>query len=396
MLTLLSALGLALPLVAGTPPEVQAVAAANNQFALDLYARLRPPDGNLFFSPYSVHKTLTIAYAGARGDTAREMAAVLHFLPGRGDPHRAYREARKLLNQKADRRGVQLALSANLWGQRGNRFEKSFLKLLEDCYGAGLQEVDFTAPEAARRTINAWAEKQTNHKIRELFPEGTIKLTTRLVLASAIYFKGDWARAFPRSGTRNEPFWLDARRTVQAPLMSQTGEFGYFADEQLQVLELPYVGRDLAMVVLLPRRRDGLADLEKALTADRLAAWLGKLRAQKVEVSLPRFKLTGEFSLGDTLAALGMKRAFVSGAADFGGMDGGREALFITAVRHRAFVEVNEEGTEAAAATGAAVGTLSAEPPAAVPVFRADHPFVFAVRDVRTGVLLFLGRVARP
>jgi serpin B len=150
------------------------------------------------------------------------------------------------------------------------------------------------------------------------------------------------------------------------------------------------------MVVLLPRRRDGLADLEKALTADRLAAWLGKLRAQKVEVSLPRFKLTGEFSLGDTLAALGMKRAFVSGAADFGGMDGGREALFITAVRHRAFVEVNEEGTEAAAATGVAVGWLSAGPPSAVPVFRADHPFVFAIRDVRTGVLLFLGRVARP
>jgi serpin B len=396
MLILVSALGLALPFVAGTPPEVQSVASANNRFALDLYARLRSPDGNLFFSPYSVHKTLTMAYAGARGDTAREMAAVLHFPSGQGDPHRAYREARKLLNQKAAQRGVQLALSANLWGQRGYRFEKSFLNLLQECYGAGLQEVDFTAPEAARQTINAWVGKQTNQKIRELFPEGALNLTTRLVLASAIYFKGDWAQPFKKSGTRDDTFWLDARTRAQVPMMNQTDVVGYCEDGQVQVLELPYVGRGLAMVVLLPRQRDGLPELEKSLTAEKLAAWAGRLRAQKVEVSLPRFKLTGAFSLGDTLAALGMKRAFVSGAADFGGMNGGRESLFITAVMHRAFVEVNEEGTEAAAATGAAVGSLSMEPRAAVPVFRADHPFVFAVRDVRTGVLLFLGRVARP
>jgi len=272
MLTLLSALGLALPLVAGTPPEVQSVASANNQFALDLYARLRSADGNLFFSPYSVHKTLTMAYAGARGDTAREMAAVLHFPPGPGDPHRAYREARKLLNQKAAQRGVQLALSANLWGQRGYRFEKSFLSLLEECYGAGLQEVDFTAPEAARQTINAWVGKQTNQKIRELFPEGALNLTTRLVLASAIYFKGDWAQPFKKSGTRDDTFWLDARTRAQVPMMNQTDVFGYCDDRQVQVLELPYAGRDLAMVVLLPRRRDGLAELEKSLTAEKLAA----------------------------------------------------------------------------------------------------------------------------
>jgi serpin B len=396
MLTLLSALGLSLPLVADTPPEVQSVAAANNQFALDLYARLRGGDGNLFFSPYSVHKTLAMAYAGARGDTAREMAAVLHFPLGQGDPHRAYLATRKLLNQKAAQRGVQLALSANLWGQRGYRFEKSFLNLLQECYGAGLQEADFTAPETARQTINAWADKQTNHKIRELFPEGTLNVTTRLVLASAIYFKGDWAQPFPRSGTRDDTFWLDARTKAKIPMMNQTGAFGYYDDGQLQILELPYVGRDLAMVVLLPRHRDGLAELEKSLTAEKLVAWAGRLREQKVEVSLPRFKLTGAFSLRDTLTALGMKRAFISGEADFRGMDGGREPLFVSAVEHRAFVETNEEGTEAAAATGVAVGSLSMEPRREVPVFRADHPFVFAVRDVRTGVLLFVGRVARP
>jgi serpin B len=396
MLTLFSALGLSLPFVAGTPPEVLSVAAANNQFALDLYARLRGASGNLFFSPYSIHKTLAMAYAGARGDTAREMAAALHFPAGQGDPHRAYREARKLLNQKAARRGVQLALSANLWGQRGRRFEKPFLSLLQDCYGAGLQEADFTAPEAARQTINAWVEKQTSQKVRELFPKGTLNVTTRLVLASAIYFKGDWAQPFRKGGTRDDTFWLDARNQARVAMMNQTGTFGYCEDGQLQVLELPYAGRDLAMVVLLPRQRDGLADLEKALTAEKLAACVSRMRPQKVEVSLPRFKLTGAFSLRDTLAALGMKRAFASGEADFRGMDGGREPLFLSAVEHRAFVETNEEGTEAAAATGVVVGSLSMEPRGAVPVFRADHPFVFAVRDVRTGVLLFLGRVARP
>jgi serpin B len=400
MLSLISVLGLTLPLAAGAPADIQAASAANNQFAFDLYGRLRSQDGSLFFSPYSIDKTLAMTYAGARGDTAKEMAAVLHLKPDQDQPHRAFLEMRKLLNRGTDpaasNRAVQLSLSANLWGQHGYRFRKEFLGLLRECYGAGLEEVDFGAPDQAEKTINAWVQKQTRGKIPELFPPDSLNINTRLVLASAIYFKGDWGHAFEKSQTRSEAFRVNAATTVPVPLMHQTETFGYFEDDRLQVLRMPYQGDNLAMLVLLPKKGEGLADLEKTLTAEKLATWVGQLREQKVEVALPKFKLTGGFSLEDTLKALGIKNAFAGGEADFSSMTDGREPLFISAVVHRAYVDVNEEGTEAAAATGVAVESLSLPLRQAVPVFRADHPFVFAVSDVRTGVILFLGRVVQP
>src|SRR5262249_9365927 len=219
-----------------------------------------------------------------------------------------------------------------------------------------------------------------------------LDITTRLVLASAIYFKGDWDRPFAKSQTRTEVFWLADGTRARVPLMQQTGTFAYFENDQLQGLRMPYAGKDLALFVLLPKKKDGLADLEKTLTAEKLASWQGQLREQEVEVFLPKFKLASQFSLRETLEALGLKRAFTA-AADFSGMNGGRETLFISAVTHKAFVDLNEEGTEAAAATGVAISTLSAPNRSAVPVFRADHPFVFAIGDVRTGLILFLGRV---
>jgi serpin B len=406
MLSLLSVLGLTLPLLAGAPQEVQAVVTANNQFAVELHNQLRRDDGNLFFSPYSINKTLAMVYAGARGDTAGEMAAVLHYTLGPDRQHQAFRETRGLLNGSRggmagflpalrDKHDVQLYLSANLWGQRGHAFQKGFLDLLRDCYGAGLEEVDFTASEQAARTINSWVDKQTNHKIPTLFTPDAFDLNTRLVLASAIYFKGDWVHAFDRDRTRDEPFHLSPQKTAAVPMMHQTARLGYFEDEQLQGLLLPYEGRNLAMLVLLPKRVDGLADLEKTLSATKLAALMGQANEQKVDVSLPRFRLTGAFELRDPLTALGMKKVFHSGEADLGGMDGGQEGLFVSAVTHKAFVEVNEEGTEAAAATGAVVTTLAAAPPAMV-AFRADHPFMFAICDVQTGLILFLGRMVQP
>jgi serpin B len=406
MLSLLSLLGLTLPLLAGSPQDVQAVVTANNQFAFDLHNQLRRHDGSLFFSPYSINKTLAMVYAGARGDTASEMAAVLHFTLGPDRQHQAFRDVRVLLNRSREglpsvippRRGkhdVQLYLSANLWGQRGHEFQKGFLDLLRDCYGAGLQEVDFAASEQAARTINVWVDKQTNHKIPTLFTPESFDLNTRLVLASAIYFKGDWIHAFDRDRTRDEPFQLSPHKTAVVPMMHQTARLGYFEDEQLQGLLLPYEGRNLAMIVLLPKRVDGLPDLEKTLTATKLAAWLSHANEQKVDVSLPRFRLTGEFGLNVPLTALGMRKVFRSGEADLGGMDGGQESLFVSAVVHKAFVEVDAQGTEAAAATGAIIGTLSAAPPATV-AFRADHPFVFAMCDMQTGLMLFLGRMVQP
>jgi serpin B len=408
MLSLLPTLALTLPFTPATPPEVQAVLTANNQFALDLYRQLRTGEGNLFFSPYCIDKALCMVHAGARGDTAEEMARVLHFTLEPQHQHRAFREARQLLNAPAERKpwGFRLGrgkaegpfhLSANLWGQQGCSFEKSFLNLLRECYGAGLREVNFADGETARQTINGWAESETDHRIRDLFPPGVLNRTTRLVLASAIYFKGDWVHPFDRDQTRKAAFGSSAADEVKAPLMKQTETFGYFENEELQVLQMPYQGKKLALVVLLPRKRDGLPDLEKTLTAEGLTAWLGGLREQKVDVALPKFKLTAPFDLKEALSAMGMKKAFLGGVADFGGMNGGRESLYLSAVLHKAFVDVNEEGTEAAAATGAAMATLSAgaaQP--RVPVFRADHPFAFAIRDVPTGAILFLGRLVRP
>jgi serpin B len=399
MLSFLCAVGLVLPLPAGSPPEVQAVVATNNQFALDLYNQVRSRHENVILSPYSVSKALAMAYAGARGDTAREMAAVLHVTLGQERHHRAFLAMRNVLNHasgnpRRGQRGVQLYLSANVWGQRGCTFQKDYLHLLRECYGAGLEEVDFQMSEEARKTINAWAGRQTAGKIPELFELGAFNPLTRLVLASAICFKGDWVHPFKTSDTSNEPFRTGAGPGVRVPLMSQTATFGYLEDDQVQALRLPYAGRDRAMLVLLPRDRDGLANLEKSLTAARLAAWAGQLGERDVEVWLPRFRLTGGCDLRDTLVSLGMRRAFCPAAADFGGMNGGREPLFISAAVHKAFIDVNEEGTEAAAATGVAMATLSA--PLGRPVFRADHPFLFTIYDTRTGVILFLGRVVRP
>jgi serpin B len=398
-----------LTLLAGTlPEEVQSVVTSNNQFAFDLCGQLRGQDGNVFLSPYSITKTLAMTYTGARGDTAREMARTLHFSLDPDRQARAFAAARKVLNGTqagfapnlaavfGGKRGVQLHLAASLWGQQGYGFQKQFLAVNQECYGAGLQEIDFRAPEQARQTINAWAGQQTHRKIQELFPPDVLDINTRLVLASAIYFKGDWSKQFPKNATHDEPFRGTAGQQVQVQMMNQTDVFGYFETEDVQGLQLPYEGGNLAMLVLLPKKEEARADLEKTLTADRLADWISRLREQKVQVSLPKFTVTSTFSLADTLSALGMKKAFRSGEADFSGMNGGRESLWISSVNHGAFVEVNEEGTEAAAATGAVVTALGIEPGSKVAVFRADHPFVFAIRDVRTGMLLFLGRVVQP
>jgi serpin B len=381
--------------------DAQSVIAANNQFAFDLYGRLRGTEKNLFLSPYSIVKALAMVYAGARGQTAAEMAEVLHFRLDPESQSRAFAEARKLLNAHKDpsgSKGVQLRLAAGLWGQKGYSFRKDFLALLQDSFGAGLATVDFRrAPEPARLAINGWVEQYTAGKIKDLFPPGMLNPDTRLALVTAIHFKGDWASPFARNATTPEPFFPPSGKKVLVPMMGHTDTFGYLENNDLQALELPYAGGEWAMVVLLPRKVDGLAALEKSLSAEQFAGWMGQLCRREVKVFLPRFTMESAFSLADTLEALGIRRAF-GVSADFSGMSAGGEPLYIGAVVHKAFVEVHEEGTEAAAATGvsiapgAAPGMIHVEPP----VFRADHPFLFAIRDLRTGTLLFLGRVVHP
>jgi serpin B len=335
-----------------------------------------------------------MTYGGARGYTEKQIAQVLHFPWKNQDLHKVFSELESHLNDMGQSESVELSIANGLWAQRDYPFLQEFLDLVENSYRAKLSHADFqTAHEAVREEINLWVENQTNDKIKDLLKPGVIGALTRLVLVNAIYFKGLWASPFEEAATRDDTFWTAPDVKVDVPLMTQEDEFGYMEDDQIQVLELPYTGDDLSLVVLLPKTVDGFSDLEDTLSVDGLDTWLGQLMKGKVQVFLPRFKIAASLSLAETLASMGMPDAFRTPEADFSGMDGTR-SLFISAIVHQAFVDVNEEGTEAAAATAAVVGLTAM--PAPSPVFRADHPFLFLIRENRSGSILFLGRVVDP
>ena len=393
------------PKTAGTAERL--VVEGNNMFALELYAKLRSQRGNLFVSPYSISTALAMAQAGARGRTASQMAQVLHLptatsekqelstvAPDERQVASAYGRIIKDLNKRGQKGAYTLTVANALWGQKGFGFLKEYLELVRTEYDGRLTEVDFVrAADAARKTINTWVEKQTRGKIKDLIPEGVLDSTTRLVLTNAIYFKGNWARQFKKDQTQGGAFTLIGGRTIQVPMMNQTAEFRYMETQTLQALELPYVDKELSMVILLPKEKDGLSKLEETLTSEELSQWLARLFSREVVVSIPKFKATTQFSLASVLQSMGMTDAF-SGSADFSGMDGKKD-LFISAVIHKAYVDVNEEGTEAAAATGV-VMKLTSLGPSETPVFRADHPFLFLIRDNKSGGILFIGRVMDP
>jgi serpin B len=373
-------------------PDAVAVARGATAFALDLYQQLRHGKGNLFFSPYSISTALAMTYAGARGNTEVEMAQTLHFQLPPERLHETFAALERNLNAVQEKGDVLLSVANALWPQVGYAFLASYLDLVKRFYGVSITPLDFVHDaEAARVQINGWVEEETGEKIKDLIPPGLLDELTTLVLTNAIYFKGNWASQFDTKKTKESPFWLATKRAVDVPMMTQKRSFGYRAFGDLQVLELPYVGDDLAMILLLPRTVDGLSALEDALSVKNLAKWTAHLWPQEVEVFLPRFKATSAFKLGGTLVEMGMRDAF--GAADFSGMTGGRD-LFISDVLHKAFVDVNEEGTEAAAATAVIMRTMALG--MGPPVFKADHPFIFLIRDNFSGSVLFLGRVMDP
>jgi serine protease inhibitor len=372
----------------------KAVVAGDNAFAVSLYGQLRKQSGNLFFSPESISTALAMAYAGARGDTASEMAKTLHFTLPPGQLHPAMGALLRQLNARQD--NYQLSVANALWAQQGYTFRDEFLKLLKSDYDAGLNQVDFKgSSESVRSTINRWVEQKTQDKIKDLLQPGSLKPDTRLVLTNAIYFKGNWETQFDKAQTTDEDFHLSPSQKKRAPLMHREGGFNYFNGGTFQILEIPYKGKDLSLVILLPNEIGGLSSLEESLTGS-IQEWLGHLAlVSKVIVTMPRFKMTRQFELGATLGAMGMPAAF-SGGADFSGMTGKRD-FSISEVIHKAFVDVNEEGTEAAAATAVTMRALAIRVPAQPPpVFRADHPFVFLIRDNRSESILFMGRVADP
>jgi serpin B len=369
--------------------------AGNAAFALDLYARLRTADGNLFFSPYSISTCLAMTYGGARGNTAAQMARTLHFDTNQNQLAASFGELQRQLNKVREKQGIELDIANGLWAQKDHPFLPAFLDVARQSYEANLKQVDFRLRlETARMEINDWVSHKTKGKIADLIQPGALDPMTRLVLANAIYFKGRWAKEFDKHHTINAPFSLALTRKVQAPLMNLTAGSRYAEVEGLQLLELPYVGDDLSMVILLPRAIDGLTGIEGRLNEQTLNRWLAQARDQKVNVFLPKFKLLAQFSLAQTLVEMGMADAF-SSRADFSGMDGARD-LFVSAVVHKAFIDVNEEGTEAAAATGAVMKSMALVRPLPVPVFRADHPFLFLIRETHSGSILFLGRVVDP
>ncbi len=372
-----------------TSPASAATAAA--RFGFELFARLRQAPGNAFFSPLSIEMALAMATDGAAGETARQMRAALHLPAGAPPDFGAL--SRQL--SPADT-AYELVIANALWGDRGASFRPQYLDRLKRGYGAELNQVDFADPRRASAAINGWVRLRTRDRIQDLIPPEMIGPRAKLILTNAVYFKGRWAEAFDEAKTGEQDFTPIRGPGLRTPFMQITHRYRYAENARAQVLELPYAGGGLSMLVVLPRRSADLEAVEKELTFDGVKGWLARLGSRLVEVHLPRFRLETQYALEETLPGMGMADAFDAGRADFSGMDGRRD-LFISLVTHKAFVEVNERGTTAAAATGVMAPTALIRPAAEVPVvFRADHPFVFVIRDSRSGAVMFVGRLARP
>lgn len=371
--------------------------AATNAFGLDLYRQLRTEGENLFFSPASVAYALSMTSIGARGQTADEMDRVLHL--SEDDAQVAAGFGGLMTTLTAANKQVTLNLANRLYGQRGIGFSPEYLALLDRHYGAGLEQLDFGAdPEAARRTINAWVEAQTAHKIQDLLAPGLLNAETCLVLVNAIHFLGVWQEPFPVKATADAPFHSEGGGgDVTVPFMHLTDRFGYAEAGGVQILALPYRGDALEMVLALPAVGASLAAVEAGLDADTLAGWMAALAPAQVAVDLPRLHLETAFDLAGMLAAMGMPTAFAP-TADFSGMVMGSAALGISQVVHKAYLDVDEKGTEAAATTAVVVmlGATEVGLEDKLKVFTADRPFVLVIRHRVSGAVLFLGRVADP
>ena len=381
--------------------DLDAVIEGNSAFAFDLYRLLAESEeaGNLFYSPHSISLALAMTHAGARGETEEQMAEALRFVLSQGKLHPAFNALDQELAQrgaeaagKDGEEGFRLNIANAIWGQKDYQFLDTFLDVLAENYGAGLRILDFAgAPEESRVTINDWVSERTEGKIEDLIPEGSIDPLTRLVLTNAIYFNAAWASPFEEEATREGSFTLLDGSEVSVPMMHQTESFGFAEGEGYQAIELPYDGREMSMVIVVPEEGQFEA-FEESLDAARVEAVIEQLDQRQVALTMPTFEFDARFSLKEALAALGMPQAF-SEAADFSGMTGEKD-LFISDVFHKAFVSVDEAGTEAAAATAVVMRLTSASPD---PVeINVDHPFLFLIRDVETGAILFVGRVVDP
>ncbi len=381
----------------GPEPEItdaaKLMAQAGNAFAVDLYKQLRTQEGNLFLSPHSILTVATMTYAGARGQTREQMAKVLHLPEDEASVHAGIQRLTDHHRWLHNSGQIDLCVANALWAHEAYPFLKEYRDQTTKHYGAALHHVDFVGePNTARKTINRWVEQRTHRKIRNLIPAGAIDEATRVVLTNAIYFKGKWEEPFKKRNTHDAPFHLSPDKQVNVRMMSQTKRFPYADAEDVRLVELPYRGEALGMVVILPKREHGLAEIEVDLTTNKLNGWLAALTDQKVGVQLPRFTFTSAYRLKDTLRAMGMTDVFDLNKADLSGIEKSR-MLYVYAVLHKAFIDVAEEGTEAAAGSGKALALKSEKP---MNSFRADQPFLLLIRHRPSGGILFLGRVSDP
>ncbi|MFC2011175.1 serpin family protein [Chloroflexota bacterium] len=367
----------------------------NSEFASDLYQTLKDTGGNLFYSPYSISQALAMTYAGARGETEEQMADTLHLLLPQDSLHPAFNDLDIDLRSRGegakgkDEEGFRLNIVNAIWGQKDYEFLSEYLDILAENYGAGLRILDFVAaPEPSRITINDWVSDQTEERIEDLIPQGAIDALTRLVLTNAIYFNAAWQYPFNEEATSDGTFYLQDSREVTVPMMHQTESFGYAEGETYQAVELPYDGNELSMVIVLPKAGQ-FEGFEGSLNYEMVEGIISDIGKRQVSLQMPKFEFESEFSLKSVLANMGMSIAF-SGDADFSGMTGSKD-LFIDEVIHKAFVSVDEAGTEAAAAT-AVIMKLTSMPEEPIEV-TINRPFIFLIRDIETGAILFIGRV---
>jgi serpin B len=338
-----------------------------------------------------------MTYAGARGQTKRQMAKVLHFDLVKTNIHSAFNANQKRLEMIGQRGTAELKIANALWMQQDHAFTKNYTDLIANNYGSKLNRVNFKKAEDAAKKINGWVQHETNNKISELVTADTIKaVETRLILTNAIYFQGRWSHPFKKVNTKVDTFWRSPKDKIKVPMMFQQSQVEYMENNLFQAVTLPYIGYDVSMKIILPKNHKQMNEVVRSLNKDTFRSWSSYSDRTDVKMYLPKFKINSESHLSKTLVSMGMTNAF-NNSADFSGMDG-TKSLYLSDVIHKAFIDVNEEGTEAAAATESHVGMKSAATPSIGPPkeFRADHPFIFLIQDRRSGNILFMGVVNNP
>jgi serpin B len=361
----------------------------NNNFAFNFYREIAVKKGNIFISPISISSALSMTYAGAVGETAEQMKKALSFSLPRENLFPAFKTLFQKINKKNS--SHELCIVNSIWPHENYKFREDFITLLKNYYGVEIQYLNYNRPQEACEIVNKWIEEKTKDKIKDLLSAPPVNDLTKLILVNAIYFKGQWEKEFDKKDTKAMPFKISQQENINVNMMNKKMETGYFEDEDLQVLSLPYKGNEISFYAVLPKKDFGIDELEQKLDSAKFAEMKKKIRQEEVKIFLPKFKVTVSSSLEKYFKQLGMVDAF-NKKADFSGMDG-TNALYISAILHKAFVELNEEGTEAAAATAVVMG-LKCIPPA-MPTFKADHPFIFLICG-KDGEIFFMGRISNP